>query len=479
MSFRSFARRAGLGFALLGAGLFHSQPARACGGCFHEPPQPNQNASVVTDHRMAFSISPTRTILWDQIRYQGDPADFAWVLPVGQGAYVELARDEWLGALDALSSPTIYAPPVNCPASNAGGGGFGCGASAANFAGDAGATADASAGGVQVISQNVVGPYEAVTIRSSSGEAISTWLTGNGYAIPPTIQPILDAYTSEGFDFIALKLAPNQGVQAMQPVRVITPGASPTLPLRMVAAGIGSSVGLTLYVVSEGRYEPTNFPSLLVDRTKLAWDPYQVRSNYTQLFDDTVAAGHGWVTEFAGSASQLSSVYKSTCMSRPSVQVPCDTGDAGAADASTDASTDDASAADAAADADVDASSADAGPCTQTVPACDVFDDYDVATQGMLPYDVQITRLRTTLPASALDVDLELGAAADQSPLSNIMTATGYTDPSYDPCGAPSSSNKRGDGCDVGGDGGATVWAFLGIAAFAAFGRRRRARRDA
>ena len=78
--------------------------------------------------------------------------------------------------------------------------------------------------------------------------------------VPPSrgatdIDPIIAAYVNEGFDFLALKLQPGQGVQAMRPVRVTTQGAGLTLPLRMVAAGTGATVGITLWVVADGRYE--------------------------------------------------------------------------------------------------------------------------------------------------------------------------------------------------------------------------------
>jgi len=52
--------------------------AQACGGCFAPVGQP----TVVTAHRMAVSLSPRGTTLWDQIQYAGAPADFAWVLPI-------------------------------------------------------------------------------------------------------------------------------------------------------------------------------------------------------------------------------------------------------------------------------------------------------------------------------------------------------------------------------------------------------------
>jgi glycogen synthase len=53
------------------------RPAAACGGCFGPPAQP----TLVTGHRMAFAISETQTVLWDQFQYQGEPEDFSWVLP--------------------------------------------------------------------------------------------------------------------------------------------------------------------------------------------------------------------------------------------------------------------------------------------------------------------------------------------------------------------------------------------------------------
>jgi hypothetical protein len=446
-----FARRIFF-FTPVVAALILARPttAHACGGCFHEP-NPNQTVSVVTDHRMAFSISTTQTTLWDQMKYAGDPKSFAWVLPVGQGATIELARDEWLATLAALTAPSIFAPPVNCGSNTGGGMSCGCGgADEANLSADGSASDAGTYGGVQVISQGVVGPYDTVTLRSSSGDSISQWLVTNGYVIQPQIQPILDAYTNEGFDFIALKLAPNQGVQAMQPVRVTTPGADPSLPLRMIAAGVGSDVGLELYVISDGRYESKNFPALVIDPTAVVWDPVALSSNYTSLFKDAVAKG-GWVTEFSGPLQRLQQTYAAQCTGKPGATVPCAT-DAGSdastntSDASTDASDDASTDADIS-DAEVsDADASEDASCTETVSACTLFTDFDLATAGLSPYNVTVTRLRTSLPASALNVDLQIGAGP-QTTVSNIINTTKYSDPSYDPCA--SSGAKNGSGCDT------------------------------
>ncbi|MDP9001382.1 MAG: DUF2330 domain-containing protein, partial [Myxococcota bacterium] len=97
-----------LALAFVFAAVFavREQPARACGGCFNIR-SAGTETSVVTDHRMAFSVSTQQTVLWDQIQYSGNPAEFAWVLPVRAGAVVQLSNDEWFAALDAMTRPVI------------------------------------------------------------------------------------------------------------------------------------------------------------------------------------------------------------------------------------------------------------------------------------------------------------------------------------------------------------------------------------
>lgn len=265
--------------------------AEACGGCFVPPSE----RTVVTDHRMALSISTTQTVLWDQIRYSGDPSEFAWVLPVRAGATIELSNDAFFSALDASTQPVIYAPQTY-------GGAYGCGLTGCASETAASSASDGPAAGqVQILSQSVVGPYETVTLRATDPGALRRWLTGHAYAIPPAIGPTIDAYVAESFDFIALRLRPDCGERSMQPVRIVTKGADPTLPLRMVAAGIGARVGLTLYIISEGRWQPQNFPHAEVETKSILWDRTQNRSNYEPLVEALMTAGEGrtWVTEYA------------------------------------------------------------------------------------------------------------------------------------------------------------------------------------
>jgi len=444
--------------------------ARACGGCFHAGS--DVGTSFVTDHRMVLSISKQQTVLWDQVQYTGDPKEFAWVLPVRDGARIELARDEWIRALDVSTRVSVKGPDVSCngtaPASSgtAGAGGGGCGGSTESvayggaggpggvFAGDAG-SGDPD---VTVIGQSVVGPYQAVTLRSSKGDALDRWLDANGFVVPNDIVPIISAYAREGFDFIALKLRPGVGTRSMRPVRVVTPGASPVLPLRMVTAGIGARVGITLFVVSEGRYRAANFPDVAVDAGKLAWDGRANRSNYPELVTSALAGspgGRGWITEHATRASAMigaQALYGQACFFAPPITVPCDSdggtplppGDAGATP--SDAGDPDASS-DAGSSAEPDAG------CTTTKPACVEFDDATVALRGMQLQDVWVTKLRSSLGATDCAAgDLQLGAAPEQQQVSGRYTTSTFTDPSFDPCpndpkGGSSSGGSTSSGC--------------------------------
>lgn len=282
------------------AGLAFPAPASACGGCF--APNPTGAPTVVTRHEMAVAISMDETTLWDQIEYAGDAEDFVWVLPVRDGAPVELAENAFFEALEQATTITLQAPApplTTCP-DPCGGGVF------------AGAAFDGERGGpmstVEVHHQAAIGPYETATIGSEDPMALILWLRDNGYNVPDEMLPIIRHYTDQGMDFAVLRLSANFGVNQMQPVRVTMPGLNPVFPLRMVAAGVSGSVGLELFVLSEGRYEPMNFASTEVDRGALVYDWDTSLFNYDALYDEAASAdgGRAWVSEFAGHADEWS-----------------------------------------------------------------------------------------------------------------------------------------------------------------------------
>jgi len=267
--------------------------AAACGGCF----APDETITTVDGHRMAISLTMERTVLWDQIRYTGDPADFVWVLPVPTAdAQLELADPVFFDDLENATAPRVSPPPLppgpDCPPPPDGFGGT---------AQDAGAAAGPDGGGVDVYREETVGPYETVVIGAEDPNALYDWLIAHDYKVPESTRPTLAYYVEVGSVFIVLRLAPDEGVSAMQPVRVTYPGYMATFPLKMVTVGAYGTLELTLWVIAEQRYAAHNYGTVTIDERDLVWDFATGGSNYTDLFRQTIDDNNGtaWIAEFA------------------------------------------------------------------------------------------------------------------------------------------------------------------------------------
>ncbi|MDC0747354.1 DUF2330 domain-containing protein [Polyangium mundeleinium] len=483
--------------ATLLASLTATEDAAACGGCFVPPSQ----STVVSAHRMALSISPKQTVLWDQIQYNGDPKSFAWVLPVKPGAVIETSTDAWFDTLDAATTTQIFQASVDC--GNSGGSGFGCSDALAGRAFSAAEDGSNGGGGpsVTVVHRGTVGPYQTVTLSTDTPGALNGWLDSAGYTIDPSTQPVIDAYAAEKFDFIAIKLLPDKDVAAMTPVRVVQPGASATLPLRMVAIGTGANVAITLFMITEGRWEAKNFNNVVAPVDLLSWDFKTQASNYGELRTKVLEqnGGASWLTAFAfqgGLFSQLPGLF-----SFQGFRTYTTGGNGSFADSIAAAYVQQGLANGETTDGACSASFANvsksgvmvSNPCPAGVPlddpscgevgsgeidartlSCGPLDDLAVAMNGLHPKDVWLTRLEANLPRAALDNDLVLEPAALQETVDNMHQARIGTNVDVF-CGDGSAAPVPGAGKKTGGDGrGPLVVGFgMALAAIAVAARRR------
>lgn len=399
--------------------------ARACGGCFHEP---TQSGDVITDHRMIFRVSPQETTLYDEIEYQGNPTSFAWVLPTHGPVTIGLSSDVVFQALDQATATQIAAPsPPPCPSCGCfNGATAGAGSSSSGGSSSGGSAADG--GSVTIIGQQTVGPYAAVQLSATDPMALENWLSANGYVIPSSVQPIIDAYQTGGFDFLALKLLPGQSVSAMRPVRVTSPGAGLSLPLRMVAAGTGATVGIALWVIADGRYEPANFPMFTIDPAQLVWDFNTNSSNYTTIRAQKEAASGGaaWQIE---SSQQISPYQVEGPIMGSSDYLPVPASDAGG-----------------------DGGAGETADQVKTDDLNTLFPQ-STSTNGT----VWVTRMRADLAHAALANDLNLQASANQTELSNFYQVTKYVNaPACQPVPNPCPP------CDNGGSSGGSSGGVVG-----------------
>jgi Uncharacterized protein conserved in bacteria (DUF2330) len=409
------------GLGLLGFGMFATLGARdaaACGGCV-VPPQPptiTESESVITDEQMIFSISQDQTTLYDEIEYSGSPASFGWILPIKGTVTVGLSADILFQTLNALTATTVTSPATNCPppptCNNTS---AGCGSSAS---GTIFSPAAANSGGgdskVTVTSQKQVGPYETVQLHSNDGSALTGWLQKNGYVVPAAEASVVAAYVSQGFDFLALKLVPGAGVKAMQPVRVTAKGAGLSLPLHMVAIGTGSTTGITIYVVADGRWQPQNFPTFTLSDSELVWDWTTSSSNYEslRLSKEATFGGRGWQIE---SSIELSmDAVQSTLQEN----LQTDTSNVGIYTSAEDGGGD----ANVGFDGGVPDASGYYGYYGYSDPGAEgsaANEDLNVLFAGVARPNARVTRMRSDVAHSALSEDMFLEAAKDQSELSN------------------------------------------------------------
>ncbi|MDB4935035.1 MAG: hypothetical protein JWP87_2007 [Labilithrix sp.] len=480
-----------LGAVAMAAALTSSyaleREASACGGCFSPPPSPTENPTVVSDHRMILTIAKEQSTLYDQIKYSGNPSAFAWVLPISGTVDVGLSADIVFRTLDGITTTNIIAPPRNCPPPpqcNNRNSAFG-GASADS----APTAADAGTPGVQITKQEVVGPYETVQLKATDANALQAWLAKNNFNVPADVQPVINQYVTEHFDFLALKLVPGKSVQDMRPVRVTTKGANAVLPLRMVAAGTGATVGVSLWVISEGRYEPQNFPSFVIPTEEIAWDWVANKSNYTELRAEktTAANGRGWETE---SSTILYAQQVEAAVNRSYYNPYPYPGNPQDPDAGPQLDPQEQSA-----QVDYDAvKDPQTGAVIKT--AVQVRNE-DVAAlfYGIPTASSRITRMRADLAHAALNDDLVMTASKDQAILSNtrqltkeigqpqcpIYSADGCTQvgtaPRDEAAARADGSGNESFSCSSGAGGSSSplwVGAGLGYLAFALVRARRR-----
>ncbi len=406
----------GFSVAVSALGLLAAErDAAACGGCFHPP---TQVASDITDERMLLSVSTKQTTLYDQIRYSGSPSSFAWVLPIHGTVEVGLSADVLFGSVDQLTATQINPPPQNCPAPPSNCNGFG----GKNSATAPSAAAGGADNGVTVTKQENVGPYATVQLHATDSSALEKWLSDNGFQIPADVKPIINQYVTEGFDFLAMKLLPNQGVQAMRPVRVTAPGASLSLPLRMAAIGTGASVGITIWVVADGRYQPQNFPFYHIEDKDLVWDWSTTQSNYTTLRSQNEAnlQGKGWEIESSLTLNQQ--LISNTILSGGVYYGGGGVGPAQASQASADYLP-----------VDGDDSGTTTGQTAEQVRQADI----DALFAGMNGPNVRITRMRSDISHAAMTTDFVLQASPDQAEVPNVRNLTNAVNlqcPVYDGC---------------------------------------------
>lgn len=230
-------------------------PAYAC-GCGALIPDSAQRVSVARE------VSVVR---WDGTQEQivmrltvdGDSDRAAWVMPVPRRATVELGDPALFDQLDAATAPVhrdryhFWPADGDWPLVSGGDGGPEVGAPPG--------VGDRSP--VDVVGRQRLGPFDVARLTATDPDALGTWLSSNGFTLPPRLNTALTPYVEKRWEYVAVRLAPETSGTtlrgALDPIHLTFSTDEPVYPMRLSRlARTPQSLGL--YVLAPHRMEPAS-----------------------------------------------------------------------------------------------------------------------------------------------------------------------------------------------------------------------------
>jgi hypothetical protein len=241
--------------------------------------------------------------------YEGDPKEFAVVIPVPtfiEKGQISAVDPKTIDHLDAYTAPRLVeyfdedpcAPPVVTTA-----------ALPMMAAAPPIREANSSAyRGVKVEAQYAVAEYDISILSAEESDGLIRYLTDNGYKIPSGAEPVIGSYIKQKMHFFVAKVNVERmkelGHGYLQPLQVRYETAKFMLPLRLGTVNANGPQDLVIYALTQnGRVEATNYRTVKVpsgmDVPLFVKDDFP--NFYKATFDRAVANEnmHGVFVEYA------------------------------------------------------------------------------------------------------------------------------------------------------------------------------------
>jgi hypothetical protein len=222
----------------------------------------NQSSRVVLvrDH--------DRTVLTMANDYQGDLKEFAMVVPVPtfiEREQIHVADPALIDHLDAYSAPRLVEYFDDDPCMMAlmekdmSWGGI-----RAQSAPAPASAERARALGVSVEATYQVGEYDILILSAKQSDGLETWLTENGYRLPPGASRVLGIYLKQGMRFFVARVnlaeKKTTGFAGLRPLSIAYESPKFMLPIRLGMVNANGPQELLIYALTpNGRVETTNY----------------------------------------------------------------------------------------------------------------------------------------------------------------------------------------------------------------------------
>jgi len=198
--------------------------------------------------------------------FQGDVDEFAMVVPVPKvlrKRQIHVTEKAILEHLDAYSAPRLveYFDEDPClryemaaPAAMV----------AAPMAKAKVARQRAKSLGVTIEAEYQVGEYDILILSAKESNGLVTWLTENGYKLPPGARPVVGSYLKQGMKFFVAKInleSYRKGKYSyLRPLQIAYSHRRFMLPIRLGTVNARGPQELFIYALTrKGRVETTNY----------------------------------------------------------------------------------------------------------------------------------------------------------------------------------------------------------------------------
>ena len=206
-----------------------------------------------------------RTVLTMASDYEGDPREFAMVVPVPtvlERGQIRVIDKDVIDHLDAFTAPRLveYHDGDPCIIARY----KSMDAAAAPQMRLESSLARAKSLGVTIEATYTVGEYDILILSAKESKGLETWLRESGYTIPRGASEVLGSYIRQDLRFfvakVNLKEQAKLGLEWLRPIQIAYENARFMLPIRLGTVNAKGPQDLFVYALTRtGRVETTNY----------------------------------------------------------------------------------------------------------------------------------------------------------------------------------------------------------------------------
>ena len=209
-----------------------------------------------------------RTVLTMASDYEGDPKEFALVVPVPvvlKRGQIHVGDSSLVGKLDAYSAPRLVEYHDEDPCQDA--------MRVRTLSIGIGSLQEARVSAtkfmdqVRIEARYEVDEYDVLILSADDSGALLRWLTAHHYRVPMQASRVVDSYLKQGMKFFVAKVdlrrRAERGLTQLRPLQIAYESPRFMLPVRLGMVNGNGPQELFVYAITrQGRVEPVNYRSL-------------------------------------------------------------------------------------------------------------------------------------------------------------------------------------------------------------------------